>query len=114
MQREMQSAMDSAVSRNFEPAANAAEVAAALVVRAKQATLWRVTGPSEAQMQDALVQREIRLVRSYRPRLLRAGTAAAQIRSDVFDMLVQTGRWADAEGGPPGEMEVFWDGILSL
>ena len=52
MQREMQSVMSSAVSRNFEPAANAAEVAA-LVVRAKQAMLWRVTGPSEAQMQDA-------------------------------------------------------------
>ena len=52
MPREMQSIMSSAVSRNFEPAANAAEVAA-LVVRAKQAMLWRVTGPSEAQMQDA-------------------------------------------------------------
>ena len=53
-------------------------------------------------------------MRSYHPRLLRAGTAAAQIGSDVFDMLVQTGRWADAEGGPLDDREVFWDRILSL
>ena len=112
MQREMESVMSSAVSRNFEPAANAAEVAAALVDRAKQATLWRVNEPRDAQMQDALAQREICLMRSYRPRLLRAGTAAARIRSDVFNVLVQTGRWVDAEGAPIGESELFWDGIF--
>jgi hypothetical protein len=87
---------------------------AALVDRAKQVTLWRVTEPRDIQMQDALALREVRVMKSYRPKLLRAGTAAARIRSEMFDVLVQTGRRADAnpEGGPMGEGEVFWDGIL--
>jgi len=78
----------------------------ALVDRAKQATLWRVT---DDPMQDALARREVRAMMCYRPRLLRAGTAAARIRSEVLDVLVQTGRWA--EGGLIGEREVFWDGL---
>jgi len=115
MQREMESVMKSAVSRNFHAAAATAEVAA-LVDRAKEVTLWRVTEPCEAQMQDALAQREVRMMRSYRPRLLRAGTAAARIRSEMFDVLSQTGRstWTDADGRPLGESEVFWDGISLL
>ena len=81
-----------------------------LVERAKHATLWRSTEPSDAQMQDALARREVRAMMGYRPQLLRAGTAAARIRSDVLDVLVQTGRWV--EGGELiGERGVFWDGL---
>ena len=84
------------------------DIATSLVDRAMQATL-------SAQMQDELALREVHVMSSYRPRLLRAGTAAARIRSDVFDVLVQTARRADAEDEPIDECEVFWDGIsLSL
>ena len=112
MQREMVSVMSSAVSRNFFDTASAAEVAA-LVDRAKKVTLWRVSDPHDARMQDALALREVRVMKSYRPRLLRAGTAAARIRSEIFDVLVQTGRWEDTDGEPMGKREVFWDGISS-
>jgi len=95
------------VSRGSETAAVNAEVAA-LMDRAKNATL---TEPRDAQIQDVLAQREVRVMRSYRPRLLRAGTAAARLRSEVFEVLVQTGPGAEAKGGPIGEAEVFWDGI---
>ena len=112
MQREMESVMSSAVSRNFFDNASTAEVAA-LVDRAKKVTLWRVSDPHDARMQDALALREVRIMKSYRPRLLRAGTAAARIRSEIFDVLVQTGRWEDTDGEPMGKREVFWDGISS-
>ena len=103
MQREMESVMSNAVSHNFFDTASAAEVAA-LVIRAKQVTLWRVSSPHDAQMQDALALQGVRVMKSYRPRLLRAGTAAARIRSEMFDVLVQTGRM---QGGQMGEREVF-------
>jgi hypothetical protein len=80
MQREMESIMSRVDSRDVVSSADT-EVAA-LVDRAKQATLWRVTDPCDAQMQDALARREIRVMRSYRPKLLRAGSAAARIRSE--------------------------------
>lgn len=112
MQREMVSVMSNAVSRNFFDTAGDAEVAA-LVNRAKKVTLWRVTEPRDVQMQDALALREVRVMKSYRPKLLQAGTAAARIRREVFNVLVQTGQraGADFEGGLMGENEVFWDGI---
>ena len=106
MQREMESVMIGAVSRDVDTAE--------LADRAKQVTLWRVTEPNSAQMQDTLARREVRAMMGYRPRLLREGTAAARIRSEVFDVLVQTGRWTDAKGEPMSEREVFWDGIPSL
>jgi hypothetical protein len=114
MQLEMRSVVSGAVSRKCDPAT--AEVTpssevAALVVRAKQATCWRVTEPRDAQMQDALALREVRVMTSYRPRLLRAGTAAARIRSDMSSVLALTGRGTDTEGGIIGDGEVFWDGI---
>ena len=110
MQHEMESVMSSDVSRDFFDTASAAEVAA-LVDRAKKVTLWRVLDPHDARMQDALALREVRVMKSYRPRLLCAGTAAARIRSEIFDVLVQTGRWEDTDGEPMGKREVFWDGI---
>jgi hypothetical protein len=49
--------------------------------------------PSDAQMQNALALREVRVMKSYRPKLLRMGTATvtARIWSEIFDVLVQTG-----------------------
>ncbi|KAH9016132.1 hypothetical protein EDB85DRAFT_2021856 [Lactarius pseudohatsudake] len=115
MQREMRSVISGAVSRNFDPTSatadetSSAEVVA-LVDRAKQLTSWRVAEPHSAQLQDALALREVRVMTSYRPLLLRAGTAAARIRSDMFRVLAQTG--LRTEGGPIGEREIFWDGIV--
>jgi hypothetical protein len=99
MQREMEVVMSKAgaVSENCDTDAS-------LVDRAKQATL-------DAQMQDELALHEVHVMNNYRPRLLRAGTAAARIRSEVFDVLVETARRADAEFRPTCESEVFWDGI---
>ena len=110
MQREMESVISGAVLRNStaEESPSTRTEVAELVDRAKQATCWRVTEPCEAQVQDAMAPREVRLMMSYRPHLLRAGTAAARIRSDMFDVLAWT---TDTEGGPIGEREVFWDGI---
>ena len=109
MQCEMEPGMSGAKRRRvarLRPRlrAGATEVAA-LADRAKQATR------TEHQVQDALALREVRVMTSYRPRLLRAGTAAARIRSDVFSVLAQMGRRSDTEGGPIGEREIFWDGI---
>lgn len=83
--------LSDAISRNFFNTASAAEVAA-LADRAKRVTLWRVEGPHDAQMQGVLALREVPVMKSYRPRLLDASTAAARIRSEIFDVLVQTGR----------------------
>ncbi|KAH9173731.1 hypothetical protein EDB89DRAFT_1957396 [Lactarius sanguifluus] len=115
MQREMTSVISGAVSRNFDPTSATADETpsaevAALVDRAKQVTNWRVTEPRSAQLQDALALREVRVMTSYRPLLIRAGTAAARIRSDMFRVLAQTG--LRTEGGPIGEREIFWDGIV--
>ncbi|KAN0132441.1 hypothetical protein V8E53_009867 [Lactarius tabidus] len=76
--------------------------------RAKKATLWRVTDSRDAQVQDTLARREIRVMSSYRPKLLRMGSAAAWIRSEVLDVLMKTGRGAEPEEG-----EAFWDGCDS-
>ncbi|KAI9456848.1 hypothetical protein BJY52DRAFT_1417004 [Lactarius psammicola] len=119
MKRKMESVMSGAVSRNFDPATAAAEETpsaevAALTDRAKRTTFRCIAEPRPAQMhwQDALAPREVRVMMSYRPRLRWVGTAAARIRSDMFGMLAQTGLWTDTEGGPIGEREVFWDGIV--
>ncbi|KAH9051920.1 hypothetical protein EDB87DRAFT_628442 [Lactarius vividus] len=114
MQREMESVMSGAVPhKNFDPASDETPSAAValLVDRAKQVTNWRVVEPRSAQLQDALALREVRVMMSYRPMLLRAGTAAAQIRSDMFRVLAQTWPQTDTEDGPIGEREIFWDGI---
>jgi hypothetical protein len=113
MQREMECTMSRDDSRDvFDSTGSDAEVAA-LVDRAKRATLWRVTDPRacDAQVQDALARREIRVMRSYRPKLLRAGSAASRIRSEMLNVLVKTGSGAQAqvECGPISEGEVFWD-----
>ncbi|KAH8984001.1 hypothetical protein EDB86DRAFT_3084941 [Lactarius hatsudake] len=115
MQREMRSVISGSVSRNFDPTSATADETpsaeiTALVDRAKQVTNWRVTESRSVQLQDALALREVRVMTSYRPLLIRAGTAAARIRSDMFRVLAQTG--LRPEGGPIGEKEIFWDGIV--
>jgi hypothetical protein len=110
MQREMESIMSRVDSRDVVDTSADTEVDA-LVDRAKKTTLWRVSDDSRgARVQDTLARREIRVMRSYRPKLLRVGTAAARIRSEMLDVLMKTVPGADAEGGPMGEAEVFWDG----
>jgi hypothetical protein len=110
MQREMESIMSRVDSRDVVDTSADTEVDA-LVDRAKKTTLWRVSDDSRgARVQDTLARREIRVMRSYRAKLLRVGTAAARIRSEMLDVLMKTVPGADAEGGPMGEAEVFWDG----
>jgi hypothetical protein len=105
MQREMDSIMNRIDLRD-DVETKADTGVDALVDRAKQTTLWRVSDdPREVQVQDTLARREIHVMRSYRPKLLRASSATTRIRSDVLDVLMKTGRGADAEEG-----EVFWDG----
>jgi hypothetical protein len=102
----MESIMSHFDSRDVVDITNADAEVAALVGRAKQTTLRRVSDdPREVQVQDTLARREIGVMRSYRPKLLHAGSAAARIRSEVLDVLMKTGRGAEAEEG-----EVFWDG----
>ena len=60
---------------------------------AKEATLWRVEDPRAFRIQGELARREIRLMKSYCPRLLRKSAAAARIRSEMLDEL-DTGPWA--------------------
>ena len=101
MQREMETIMSRVDSRDVDLVDADGEVAA-LVDRAKQVTLWRVEDPRASQMQDELARREVRVIRNYRPKLLREGKAAARIRSEVLDVL-NTGPGAE-------ESKVFWDG----
>ena len=69
---------------------------------AKEATLWRFEDPRASRIQGELARREIRLMKSYRPKLLRKSTAAARIRSEMLDEL-------DTGPGAEGEGEAFWD-----
>ena len=101
MQREMESIMSRVDSRDVDLVDADGEVAA-LVDRAKQVTLWRVEDPPASQIQDELARREVRVMRNYRPKLLREGTATARIRSEVLDVL-NTGPGAE-------ESKMFWDG----
>ncbi|KAI9439561.1 hypothetical protein H4582DRAFT_1941543 [Lactarius indigo] len=116
MQREMESVMSGAVPRNFDPASTAPDGApsaelAELADRARQVTSWHVAEPRSAQLQDAMALHEVHVMASYRPQLLRRGTAATRIRNDMFSVLAQTGLRKDTEGGPIREREIFWDGI---
>jgi hypothetical protein len=114
MQREMESIVSRVDSRDVVETSADTEVDA-LVDRVKQTTLWRVSDDlRDAQVQDTLARREIRVMRSYRPKLLHMGTAAAWIRSEMLDVLVKMVLWVDAEGGLMGEAELFWDGCNAV
>ena len=81
---------------------------AALVQRAVEVTGWQVTEPDSVRQRDALALREVRVTRKYRPRLLRVGTVASQIRREVIRILAQT----EGSSVPLDEKVVFWDGIV--
>jgi hypothetical protein len=71
MQHKMESIMSRVDSRDVVDTNTDTEVDV-LVDRAKQTMLWRVSDdPRDAQVQDTLARREIRVMRSYRPKLLR-------------------------------------------
>lgn len=81
----------------------------ALVDRADQVTGWRLE-KGAVPGRVALMLHEVAVTKGYRPRLLRAGTAAASVRAGIFCVLTQTeglGR-----GTPLSEEDVFWDGIV--
>jgi hypothetical protein len=86
----------------------------ALVERADRATgcqlAERVAGPRRSWDWRKLALNEVRVMKGYRPRLLRAGTAAAGVRAGVFRILAQT-EGLD-RGTPLSEKDVFWDEIV--
>ena len=103
---------------------SAAAEEAALVERAKQATgCWQVTtttvsppdqaaaavGDTSVPLRDALALREVRVMKSYRPRLFREGIASAKIRREVIRVLChgRNGRGSEM-------MDIFWDKINLL
>ena len=101
MQHEIESFMNHIDSRDV--VIDSDSKAAALVDRAKKATLWRVDEPRASRIQGEFARREIRVMKSYRPKLLRESVAAARIRSEMLDEL-NTGLEGEGEG------EVFWEG----
>ena len=99
MQGEMESIMNNVDSREVVVDADGADGEVdALIHRAKQTTLRRVEDPRTSRIQDALARHEIRVMKSYRPKLLREGTVAVRIRSEMLDVL-STGPGSDDEGG---------------
>lgn len=103
---------------------SAAAEEAALVERAKQAAgCWQVTtttvsppdqaaaavGDTSVPLRDALALREVRVMKSYRPRLFREGIASAKIRREVIRVLCR-GR----NGRGSEMMDIFWDKINLL
>ena len=102
---------------------SAAAEEAALVERAKQATdCWQVTtttvspdraaaavGDTSVPLRDALALREVRVMKSYRPRLFREGIASATIRREVIRVLChgRNGRGSEM-------MDILWDNINLL
>jgi len=117
MQEEMESIMGT-VSRDFDAPGDSDKTPTeshppsaeetTLVERSDRATGWQLAerGPSW----HALALHEVRVMKSYRPNLLLAQTAAASIRSGVFHVLSRTeglGRGTRLSG-----RDVFWDGIV--
>ena len=103
---------------------SAAAEEAALVERAKQATgCWQVTtttvsppdqaaaavGDTSVPLRDALALREVRVMKSYRPRLFREGIASAKIRREVIRVLCHGRNSRGSE-----MMDIFWDKINLL
>jgi hypothetical protein len=101
------------------------EEEAVVVERAKQATgCWQTTtatsseqtggggGGSSVWLRHALAVHEVRVMKSYRPRLFREGVAAARIRREVHRTLFPS---TDGEKVRAGDMrDVFWDQIILL
>ena len=108
---------------------SAAEEDAVVVERAKQATgCWLTTtatspdqtggggdgggGGSSVWLRHALAVHEVRVMKSYRPRLFREGVVAARIRREVHRTLFPS---TDGEKVRAGDMkDIFWDQIILL
>jgi hypothetical protein len=95
---------------------------AALMERAKRATgCWQATtappdvaagsgGDASVQLKDALALHEVRVMKSYRPRLIREGVASAKIRREFVRILSPR---ADERKGRGDDMkDIFWDQII--
>jgi hypothetical protein len=93
---------------------------AALVERAKRATgSWpvmttteprtgdRSAGRSSFRLSNALALREVRVMKSYRPRLIREGDITAIIRGEIVRILFPNGCSITVE-------DIFWDGICEF
>ena len=117
MQEEMESIMTT-VSRDFDAPGDPDKTPtesnpvsaeeSALVERADRATGWQLA--ERGAFWHALALHEVRVMKSYRPSLLLAQTAAASIRSGVFHVLSRTEGLG--KGARLGEKDVFWDGIV--
>jgi hypothetical protein len=122
---------------DLSSAVAAAAEEAALVKRAKRATgCWQVmtttdsppnqaaadaVGGASVRLRDALALQEVRVMKSYRPRLFLEGDDTAWIRREVFRVLSP---WTDSRKGLDGEMaawdeniqmtDFFWDQVTSI
>jgi hypothetical protein len=115
MQEEMGSIM-STVSRDFDAPGDSGKAPSsaediALVERADQATGWQLA--ERGPFWDALTLHEVRVMKSYRPSLLLAQTAAATLRSGIFHVLSRT-EGSSGQSTRLSEKDVFWDGIVSI
>jgi hypothetical protein len=81
----------------------------ALIGRADRVSGWRIE-KGAVPGRVALMLHEVTVTKGYRPRLLRAGTAAASVRAGIFCVLAQTEGLA--RNTPLSEEDVFWDGIV--
>jgi hypothetical protein len=102
---------DSGPSSGSGPSSATAEEAA-LVERAKRATGgWPVIAATELPGGDALALHEVRVMKSYRPRLLREGSATAMIRREIIRALSTGAGGPDGRGRDITAEDIFWDGI---
>ena len=91
---------------------------AALVQLAADVTGWKVTSPGAIRRRDALALHEVRVMKKYRPSLLRhdaseVGTIASQIRREITRcILPQTDSEKEGGSNMPADEVVFWDGIV--
>ena len=103
---------DSSPSSGSDPSSATAEEAA-LVERAKRATGggWPVIAAPELPGGDALALHEVRVMKSYRPRLLQEGSTAAMIRREIIRALSTGADGLNGRGRDITAEDIFWDGI---
>jgi hypothetical protein len=65
---------------------------------------------SSDRLRDALALHEVRVMKSYRPRLLREGHFAAAIRREIV-FILSYGADGDGRGRDITAEDIFWDGI---
>jgi hypothetical protein len=101
---------------------------AALLERMKRVTgVWPVITATESlgdqsagdagcgssdRLSDALALHEIRVMKSYRPRLLHEGLSAAAIRCEIVRILSPEADGRNGRGCDITAEDIFWDGIV--